>query len=210
MAKTLYHGALRKLGAVKVTVKSDVLESKYPGKPPYVTLEIGGEDFNYNTENDNCAAFFEGTKGRTFTIVADGGGKDKGDTATITYVGEGVNEGGTSPQTPPKAPQRAAAAPPARRGPAPHNTAAAAPANRQTPANRPPAAPPGKPGLHPQLGQRVGMALNKAVDSLIHEGRPWDPKEIMDRASDLLRISESLESGHLSPKFSERVAGQAQ
>lgn len=84
MAKTLYHGELCKMSPVQVTITSDVLESKFPGKPPYVALKIDGEERNYNTENDDCADFFEGQKGRTFTIIAEGRDAD----ASITYVGE--------------------------------------------------------------------------------------------------------------------------
>lgn len=82
--KTLYHGELRKLSPVRVTVKSDVLESKYAGKPPYVVLAINGDERNYTTENQGCAAFFDGRKGETFTLIAEGQREE----ATITYVGE--------------------------------------------------------------------------------------------------------------------------
>lgn len=52
------------------------------------------------------------------------------------------------------------------------------------------------------------MALNKAVDSCLQEGIPWNPEEIMNRASDLCRIAEGLEKGHLMPRFTERMRAQ--
>ena len=84
MAKTLYHSELVKMGPVKVTVKSDVLPSKFQGKPPYLELLIGNNLRQYSTENNECADFFQGQKGRSFTIVAEGSREQ----AIITYVGE--------------------------------------------------------------------------------------------------------------------------
>ncbi|MDE2105730.1 MAG: hypothetical protein KGL39_51375 [Patescibacteria group bacterium] len=82
--KTLFHSELCKRGVTKVMVESDVLESQYPDKPPYVILKVDGEERYYNCENDSCAAFFEGQKGRIFSISAAG----KKDEATLSYVGE--------------------------------------------------------------------------------------------------------------------------
>jgi hypothetical protein len=84
MAKTLYHGEFVKMGAVTVTVKSDVLQSQFKGKPDYVVLEIDGEDRNYNTENEECAEFFADQKGVAMVIEASG----RDDDAVITYIGE--------------------------------------------------------------------------------------------------------------------------
>ena len=70
--KTLYHSELAAMGPVRVTVKTDRMKSRYskPGneKPDYVVLLIAGKEKNYNTENEGCAAFFEGQKGKTFTL----------------------------------------------------------------------------------------------------------------------------------------------
>lgn len=203
MAKTLYHSALRQLGPVRVTVKSDVLQSKFSKpnapKPDYVVLEIAGEEWNYSLENPGCGDVFDGKKGETFTVVADGGGRGKEDTATVTYVGESAepsdNDGGEAPP-PARQPQRQAA-PAQRRGPAPHEpkpaTRAAAPAGN---------------GGSVHHGARVGACLNKAVDYCIAEGVPFDANEIYNRTSDLVRIAEALENGHMAPKFSERKAAQ--
>ena len=134
MAKTLYHSGLVKMGPVQVTVKSEVLPSKFKDKPPYVVLAIGNEDFNYSTENDECAGFFEGQKGATFTLVAEGSREN----AILTYVGQ------AAPEPPPEQPAK----PPARKANRPPGMAAAAnrpPATQQQPAqppaagNRPPA-----------------------------------------------------------------------
>lgn len=203
MAKTLYHSALVKLGAVKVTVKSDVLASKYSKpnapKPNYVVLDIGGEDFNYSFDTPACEAAFTGCKGKTFMIVAEGSGKDG--SATVTYVGEPVT----------------AAGPAKKKGMTPHNTAvppnnpayrqagppAGAPARTQAPAQSS-ATNPTQPGV------RVGMAMNLSVKYGIATGELWNPQAIMERASDLIRLSASLEAGHLCPKFSERQQQQQQ
>jgi len=202
MPKTLYHSALRALGPVRVTVKSDVLQSKFSKpnapKPDYVVLEIAGDEWNYSLENPGCGDVFDGKKGETFTVVADGGGRGKEDTATVTYVGESAepsdNDGGEAP--PPSRPA-ARQATPARRGPAPHEPKPAARA----------AAPAGNGGsVH--HGARVGACLNKAVDYCIAEGVPFDANEIYNRTSDLVRIAEALENGHMAPKFGERKAAK--
>lgn len=201
MAKTLYHSQFRELGPTEVFVKSDVLKSKYSKpnapKPDYIVLTINGEDFNYSSENQKCADFFKGHKGRTFTIQAEGGGKDKEDTAEIIYLGEPGTTVGQQPKptsTPKTAPSPRAPAPPPRQN---------APPPPQTPP-RPATAGGAKPAAGPGHGQRVGMAINQACQYLMHEGQPWDPKLIFERASDLIRVSGYLEDGHLAPAFAER------
>lgn len=82
--KNLYHGDLVKMSPVEVTVKSDVLESRFKGRPPYVVLEIDGRERNYTLDNEECEEFFSGTKGQTFTIAAEG----FKDTASLTYAGK--------------------------------------------------------------------------------------------------------------------------
>lgn len=216
MAKTLYHSALRQLGPVRVTVKSDVLQSKFskPGapKPDYVILEISGEEWNYSLENPTCGGVFEGQKGNTFTVVADGGGRGKEDSATVTYVGEAVGEDGdTAPAAPARAsaPARAAAPAAPRRGPKPHNTAVppSHPAHQPAPASAAPAAAARDKFVgHP--GQRVGACLNKAVDYLIAEGLassdPAFSEALYNLVSDMVRVTAAIEEGHLAPKQSER------
>jgi hypothetical protein len=197
MAKNLYHSALVKLGPVEVTVKSDILHSKFPGKPDYVVLEIDGEDFNYSFDTPECAAPFEGQKGASFTVVAEGSGKDG--TATVTYVGEG---GGTPQRKP-------AARPPAR--PAARNQPPARPPV-QNAANRPPSPgnqPPRPPQPPVSNGARVGAAINKAVDYTIAVGSEWNPTLVWEIASDIMRISERLEQNKLARPHSERSKPEA-
>lgn len=143
MSKTLYHSELCKLSPVQVTVKSDVMESKFKGKPPYVVLKLDGEERNYSCENDDCAEFFDGQKGRTFTIVAEG----REDAATITYVGESAAEPEAPPAEERRKPARPPAKPPGRRSapPPPKGDDTLAPASPTPPAPasapaRPPAA----------------------------------------------------------------------
>jgi len=101
--KGMYHSELVRMGPVAVTVKSDVLRSKFKDKPDYVILEIDGAERIYNTENDECADFFRDQKGRTFTLVAEGREAD----AILTYVGEGVAE-----EAEPRKPAKSAATKP--------------------------------------------------------------------------------------------------
>lgn len=223
MAKTLYHSALRQLGPVRVTVKSDVLQSKFSKpnapKPDYVILEISGEEWNYSLENPTCGDVFEGQKGNTFTVVADGGGRGKEDSATVTYVGEAVGEDGdTAPASPARAaaparasaPARAAAPAAPRRGPTPHNTAVppSHPAHQPAPAAAAPAAAAAREKFVGHPGARVGACLNKAVDYLIAEGLassdPAFSSTLYNLVSDMARVTAAIEEGHLAPKQSER------
>ncbi len=82
--KTLYHGELREAGPTRVTVKSDILESKKKKDTYYVTLIVNGVERYYHPENDACLQFWDGQKGKTFTVIAEGTHEE----ATITYVGE--------------------------------------------------------------------------------------------------------------------------
>lgn len=125
--KTLYHSELVTLGPVMVTVKSDVLKSKFskPGlpKPDYVLLEINGEDRTYTLDSPQCVEFFEGMKDRAFTIIAEGG---KGH-ETLTYVGEAAPQKAPESSHGNKPPPN----PPSQRPPP-------APATAEAPADEPP------------------------------------------------------------------------
>lgn len=89
MSKTLFHSEIAKAGGpVKVTVKSDVLKSKFKGKSDFVILQYNGEERNYNVENPECGAFFKGQNGRSFALIAEGRAED----ATLEYVGESAAE----------------------------------------------------------------------------------------------------------------------
>ena len=213
--KTLYHSELVRLGPVRVTVASDVLESTKRKGSWYVTLNINGEDRYYNPENQACLDFWLGQKGRTFTIIALGGGKGKEDTAGIHYVGEagetvGQQPAPKAPAGPAPRPQAASPAPggpAAPRGPVPHeNRPQGQPSAGNAPSSKPAQAA-AKPPAGPAQGngQRVGMALNKAIDYMIAEAQPWNPTEITNRASDILRIADWLEAGHRAPDLKARM-----
>lgn len=188
MAKNLYHSAFCKLGDITVRVDTDVLQSKYPGKPDYVGLTIDGEQYNYSTENAGCALAFDGLKGQTVELRAIGGGRGKEETAAIEII--------DADASPKQGPARTAGKP-ASKPQAPARDKA--PAGNQSAPERKPEA------LHPQLGIRVGACMNNAIAYLIAEGQPWNPQEIVDRTSDLLRIAAFLEKGHMSPTFTERT-----
>jgi hypothetical protein len=96
-SKTLYHSELVKLSPVQVTVQSDVLPSQFKGKPPFVVLLVKGRERNYSCENEGCEVFFDGQKGRSFTLIAAGRGAE----ATLTYVGEALPEQAAPPVAPP-------------------------------------------------------------------------------------------------------------
>lgn len=120
----MFHKALAERGPVRVTVDADARYLK--SKDAYVIdLTVGTDKVGYWAENEACKSFFDGQKGRTFTIIAEG----SRDSATITYVGEQAPASGTLPpapaanRPPPQAPAQAPAAP------APQ---AAAPATRVT------------------------------------------------------------------------------
>ena len=204
--KGIYHSELRKAGPVRVTVEHEAQESTKKKGSYYVTLKIDGQTRYYSPENQACMDFFNGTKGQTFTIIADGGGKGNEDSATIEYVGETLSE--TKPHTAPPV-NRPTAKPAPRpgppRGPTPHNTAVPP----SHPAHQPPVARPAAPprAADPKVfGATVGMALKESVRFGIAIGEAWDPKSIYERASDLIRLAQTLETGNLAAKFSERMS----
>lgn len=77
--KTLYHSELSRMGKVSVRVMSDVMKSKFEGKPPYVFLEIDGTERVYSTENDQCAEALAGLRDKLVTLQA----RSSRETATI-------------------------------------------------------------------------------------------------------------------------------
>lgn len=87
--KGLYHSELSKMGAVRVTVKTDVLESTFKGKPPYCVLIIDGHERNYACENEACEEALNGLAGRSVMLEASG----REDTAEIKILGAGQPQG---------------------------------------------------------------------------------------------------------------------
>ena len=112
---TLYQSELVQMGTVRAIVATDVTPSKYPNKPEWVMLNIGGEDRRYDCENPACADAFRGLRGSTVLITATGSREAAG------IIVE--NDDGAAP-----APAPARQAPPAARPPqaAPQRQAPAA------------------------------------------------------------------------------------
>lgn len=110
--KTLYHGELRKLGPVAVTVSSEPTESTKQRGTYYVELQCEGRQRYYHPENDQCLEFWRGRRGQTLTVLAVGAREE------ATFETEGATEAPPPRQTPastsaakPPAGQRAQAPP---------------------------------------------------------------------------------------------------
>lgn len=206
--KTLYHSELVAMGPVRVTVASDVMPSKFskPGtpRPDWVALKIGDEDKIYTVENESCGAFFDGQKGRTFTLVAEGSREQ----ATLTYVGE------AAPQAPPPRqyarPKPHVSAPPL--PPSPEDDGQE-PGDDQIPGAEMPARgtpPPSRAtgGHAPVHGATVGMCLKEACSICGQLGTdPFSPeyyRQVHEIASDLIRVALHLEAGKLAPSAKDR------
>jgi hypothetical protein len=113
---TMYHSELRDtFSRVNVFVETDIMKSRYEGKPDYVMMKVGGMSRRYSIENPACAEVFNGQKGMTMDIEAKG----KGDDASIEVYNV-TNEGQPEPQQPqqPQPEPRQSHLPPAHR-PAP-------------------------------------------------------------------------------------------
>lgn len=107
--KTLYHSELvQRQEYVQVLIKSDVMASKFAGKPPYVIVELDGVERNYSCENDHIADLLRDLKGQTVVILAEG----REDDAMITF-----DESGTVQATPAAPPPQKKTPPPAKTPP---------------------------------------------------------------------------------------------
>jgi hypothetical protein len=146
MAKNLYHSELVKMGPINVTVKTDVMPSKFKGKNAYVVLSIDGEERQYTTENDECADFFDGQKGATLTIEASGSREE----AKIEYLGTPAEEDEAPPE---KAKAKGKGPPPRAKGPEkrpePRNVMGGLPATKEQSAPPAKAPEPRSPAKHP-------------------------------------------------------------
>jgi hypothetical protein len=108
--KTIYHGALRDLGPVTVTVLSEPKASTKQKGKFYVELQLEGKTRYYNPENQQCQDFFKGRKGQTIAIVAEGTREE----ATISAVGQPASTlPPKQPAPPPQPPSRPRATRPA-------------------------------------------------------------------------------------------------
>ena len=86
MPKLLYHGELRAMGPVKVTVASEPVQSPKQAHKFTIALRIGDDLRHYSPENQACCDFWVGKNGQTFTVIAEGQRAE----ATITDVGRSV------------------------------------------------------------------------------------------------------------------------
>lgn len=130
--KTVYHSALVAAGPMEITITSDVLASKFQGKPNYVSFNHAGKSHQLNLENARCEAALRGRTGQTVTIEASGT-REEADIAVYAPSGQATQP--AAAQQPPRqapAPQQAAA-PPAQRAAAPPQRQEAAPAQAELP-----------------------------------------------------------------------------
>lgn len=74
--KTLYHSELSKLGIINARINSEPTPSKFPNKPKWVVIEIGGEERYYNCENDECELSLTGLKDNWVELEAYGSRED--------------------------------------------------------------------------------------------------------------------------------------
>lgn len=216
--KTLYQSELISYDWVEITIKGPLTKSKYPGKPPYVPILLDGVERFYDVENEACENAFKGRKiGERYVIRATGGREE----ARIEFEADG-----TAPIESPEEVQRQPTGTrpnPAdrshleRRGgqgsQAPAREASQPKGKTERPAKQSaPAAKPA-PGNHaPVFGATVGMAVKEAVGIVREIGiQPLTPdfyRMVNEIASDIIRIALSLESGHLVPKLSDRIAAK--
>jgi hypothetical protein len=101
--KTMFHSELSKLGEVEALIKTPVMASKFQGKPPYVILEVEGEERIYNTENEGCEAAFDGLEGHRVVMEARGSRDD----ATIEILEDLGAESRPAERQPPRGRQPA-------------------------------------------------------------------------------------------------------
>lgn len=94
------------------------------------------------------------------------------------------------------------------------------PAQPPQPPRQPPQSPPMRPNVPaiiPVNGATVGMAMNQAIALLTRDlthdevimwvREPGSWRALAETASDIIRVSRHLESGHLAPSVKDRAAG---
>lgn len=172
--KTLYHGELSNMGEVEVFVAGDPMESKHKRGTFYVQLKIGGVDRTYSPELKHCVDRFRGYKNQTVRLLATGSDYQGATDADVQILGTAQN---ARQQSPPPQQQRQ------------QPTSGVAQAPRQSSNEKVP--------IH---GQTVGMAVGRACDYLMSQGKDLDSKAIHQIASDIIRVSLYLEAGNLAPK----------
>lgn len=95
---TLYHSEFTRMGDVTIKVKSDVMASKFQGKPNFIYLEINGEERAYNIENERVEGRLLMRKGAELRVRAIGQ-RETADLEILSGNGErtsGHARGGTN------------------------------------------------------------------------------------------------------------------
>lgn len=108
--KTVYHSALRNAGPLTVAFTSEVKESQYRGKPPYVEFKVQGDDstYQYNVENEGIAALIKDLPRNEWIEVQAEGTKEEAD----LLVTRDIHSPKAGSGDPPPAPARRQAATP--------------------------------------------------------------------------------------------------
>lgn len=133
------------MGQVWAQVTSDVIPSKFAGKPPFCAMIINGVEYSYSCENPGCEDALRGYAGQTIMLQAFG----SRDAATIQVVQ--AQGGAPAPAAPAHAP-------------VPNRTPQKPVAPRNTPPSsvRPPAPAPQAPPTRPAQ-KTQDQALNDAA-----------------------------------------------
>lgn len=96
MSKSLYHSELVKESPVTLKVLSDVLNSKYPDKPPYVKVQYNGEERLLQCE-DTTEDALDGYKNSWVEITASGSARDGAAQWDVVEVDEPEQRGRRQP-----------------------------------------------------------------------------------------------------------------
>lgn len=176
LKKTLYHNELVKMGEVDAFVDSDPIESTYKRGTYFVALKIDNRDRTYTPALRECAEAFRGFKNKNVKIRATGSDYDGATDANIEILG-----GTTTRQSQPQQ-------------------------SNQRQNNQQRTQQPADTTKMPVHGQTVGMAVGRACDFLMSQGKELTSKNIFPIASEIIRISKYLEAGNLAPKASASAA----
>ena len=127
MSKNMYHSELVKMSPCDITVKTEVRPSKYPDKPDWIGLDIGGVERYLSIENSHVAEFFAEAGLGPVRVHATGNRDD----AMIVGVDFDQSLAPVAPRPAPAAPPRPAPARPVAPAVRPAAAPAAAPAPTQ-------------------------------------------------------------------------------
>jgi hypothetical protein len=96
--KGVYHSELRKAGPLTVAFTSEVRESQYRGKPPYVEFRVQGDDstYQYQVENEEIAALIKDLPRNEWIEIQADGSKDTADLQVTHDVGRPSTNGSSA------------------------------------------------------------------------------------------------------------------